>query len=75
MPDYIIRTESLNFNYSKHRRVLDNVSLHIPKGSIYGFLGPNGGRKIDHHEAPNGHIAATGRFDHHVWKAAKRTAP
>lgn len=45
MPDYIIRTESLNFNYSKHRRVLDNVSLNIPKGSIYGFLGPNGAGK------------------------------
>lgn len=45
MPEYIIRTDSLNFNYSKHRKVLDNVSLHIPKGSIYGFLGPNGAGK------------------------------
>lgn len=45
MPEYIIQTESLNFEYSKHRKVLDNVSLHIPKGSIYGFLGPNGAGK------------------------------
>jgi len=45
MPEYIIETQSLNFNYSKHRKVLDNVSLHIPKGSIYGFLGPNGAGK------------------------------
>jgi ABC-type multidrug transport system ATPase subunit len=45
MPEYIIQTQSLNFNYSKHRKVLDNVSLNIPKGSIYGFLGPNGAGK------------------------------
>lgn len=45
MPDYIIRTESLSFCYSKHRKVLDDVSLHIPKGSIYSFLGPNGAGK------------------------------
>ena len=45
MPEHIIQTQSLSFNYSKHRRVLDNVSLHIPKGSIYGFLGPNGAGK------------------------------
>jgi ABC-type multidrug transport system ATPase subunit len=45
MPDYIIQTQSLNFKYSKYRKVLDNVSLNIPKGSIYGFLGPNGAGK------------------------------
>lgn len=45
MPEYIIQTQSLNFNYSKNRKVLDNVSLNIPKGSIYGFLGPNGAGK------------------------------
>lgn len=45
MPDYIIEAQSLNFRFSKHRKVLDDVSLHIPKGSIYGFLGPNGAGK------------------------------
>jgi len=45
MQEYIIQTHGLNFNYSKHRKVLDNVSLNIPKGSIYGFLGPNGAGK------------------------------
>lgn len=45
MSDYIIQTSSLTFQYSRHRKVLDDVSLHIPKGSIYGFLGPNGAGK------------------------------
>ena len=40
MSEYVIQTDSLNFNYAKQRKVLDNVSLNIPKGSIYGFLGP-----------------------------------
>jgi len=45
MSEYIIQTHGLNFNYSKQRKVLDNVSLNIPTGSIYGFLGPNGAGK------------------------------
>ncbi|MCW4468848.1 ABC transporter ATP-binding protein [Flavobacterium sp. MFBS3-15] len=45
MDNYIIQTQALDFIYSKNRKVLDNVSLNIPKGSIYGFLGPNGAGK------------------------------
>ncbi|WP_159800875.1 ABC transporter ATP-binding protein [Flavobacterium sp. MK4S-17] len=45
MAEYIIQTQSLNFKFSKHRKVLENISLNIPKGSIYGFLGPNGAGK------------------------------
>ncbi len=45
MSDYIIQAQSLNFSFNKYRKVLDNVSLNIPKGSIYGFLGPNGAGK------------------------------
>jgi len=45
MAEFIIQTQSLTFRYSKQRKVLDNVSLNIPKGSIYGFLGPNGAGK------------------------------
>jgi ABC-2 type transport system ATP-binding protein len=45
MGEYIIQTEGLNFQYSKHKKVLDNISINVPKGSIYGFLGPNGAGK------------------------------
>ncbi|WP_162127522.1 ABC transporter ATP-binding protein [Flavobacterium phycosphaerae] len=45
MADYIIQTEALNFQYSKYKKVLENISIHVPKGSIYGFLGPNGAGK------------------------------
>lgn len=45
MTDYIIQTKSLDFRFSKHKKVLDDVSLNIPKGAIYGFLGPNGAGK------------------------------
>jgi len=45
MAEFIIQTKSLNFKYSGDRKVLDDISLNIPKGSIYGFLGPNGAGK------------------------------
>lgn len=45
MAAYIIQTDGLNFQYSKYKKVLDNISINVPKGSIYGFLGPNGAGK------------------------------
>ena len=50
--DYIITTEQLTKRYRSFIAV-DQVSLHIRKGSIYGFLGPNGG-KIHDYEAAAG---------------------
>lgn len=45
MAEYIIETENLNFHYSKEKKVLNNISIKVPKGAIYGFLGPNGAGK------------------------------
>ena len=45
MSEYIIQTQSLPFEFSKNRKVLDDISISVPKGSIYGFLGPNGAGK------------------------------
>jgi ABC-type multidrug transport system ATPase subunit len=43
--DYIIQTSNLDFQYSKHKKILENLSINVPRGSIYGFLGPNGAGK------------------------------
>jgi len=43
--EYIIQTTNLDFQYSKNKKILNNLSINVPKGSIYGFLGPNGAGK------------------------------
>ena len=44
MQELIIQTKNLNFNFAQ-QKVLDQLSLEVPKGGIYGFLGPNGSGK------------------------------
>jgi ABC-type multidrug transport system ATPase subunit len=41
----LIKTQDLNFSFSKGVKTLDNVNLDVQEGSIYGFLGPNGAGK------------------------------
>lgn len=40
----ILEIKNVTKDYAEHR-ALDNVSLNIPRGSIYGLLGPNGAGK------------------------------
>ncbi len=42
--DYILETTSLTKQY-KDFKALDELSMHVPKGSIYGFVGKNGAGK------------------------------
>lgn len=42
--DDIMETVGLQKSY-RGKLVVDDVSIHIPKGSIYGFVGPNGAGK------------------------------
>ncbi len=44
MPDSAVRLLSVVKNYDRQRAV-DNLSLEVPAGSIYGFIGPNGSGK------------------------------
>lgn len=44
MPDYAIKTMSLSRRFGGIIAV-DKLDLHVPQGSIYGFLGPNGSGK------------------------------
>ena len=56
--DNIITVEGVSKSFAKHK-ALDNVSLAVPRGSVYGLLGPNGAgkttliRTINHITAPD----------------------
>lgn len=41
----IIKTTGLSYHYSKSVQALSDINLNVEKGSIYGFLGPNGSGK------------------------------
>lgn len=42
--EYVLRTNSLSKNY-RHFKALNELSMNVPKGSIYGFIGKNGAGK------------------------------
>ena len=42
--EYVLQTHLLSKHY-RHSKALDNLSMHVPKGSIYGFVGKNGAGK------------------------------
>ncbi|MBU2046810.1 MAG: ATP-binding cassette domain-containing protein, partial [Bacteroidetes bacterium] len=44
MAETIIRVDQLNFSFG-NQQVLNNISLNVQRGNIYGFLGPNGSGK------------------------------
>lgn len=44
MTEYAIRTEHLSCHFGEVRAV-DDVSLEVPRGMVFGFLGPNGSGK------------------------------
>src|SRR3982751_3558627 len=41
----IIKTSSLTYNYPGQPATLTGINLQVERGSIYGFLGPNGSGK------------------------------
>lgn len=42
--DYVLTTDALSKNYGQFR-ALNEFSMHVPKGAIYGFVGKNGAGK------------------------------
>jgi len=42
---HIIKTTGLTYQYSKDLKTLSDINLQVERGSIYGFLGPNGSGK------------------------------
>jgi ABC-2 type transport system ATP-binding protein len=45
MNNSVIRTNALSYHYSAREKTLSEINLQVEKGSIYGFLGPNGSGK------------------------------
>ena len=48
----ILKVEHVTKRFANHT-ALDDVSLTVPRGSVYGLLGPNGAGQIDtypHHQ-------------------------
>lgn len=45
MQTAIIETQHLHFAFQTGQKILDDLNLQVPAGSIYGFLGPNGAGK------------------------------
>ncbi len=42
--EYVLETEGLCKSYG-HFRALDELTMHVPRGAIYGFIGKNGAGK------------------------------
>lgn len=42
--EYILKTNALSKQY-RHFKALDGLTMHVPKGAIYGFVGKNGAGK------------------------------
>ena len=42
--EYVLKTNALSKNY-KDFKALSGLSMNIPKGAIYGFIGKNGSGK------------------------------
>ncbi|OPJ60175.1 ABC transporter ATP-binding protein [Clostridium chromiireducens] len=57
-----ISIESLKKSYDGHTDALNNISLVIPKGEIFGFLGPNGSGKTTTVRILNGILSATSGY-------------
>ena len=43
--DLAIRTEGLTKRFRSGQVAVDGIDLRVPRGAVYGFLGPNGSGK------------------------------
>ncbi|EKQ55502.1 MULTISPECIES: ABC transporter ATP-binding protein [unclassified Clostridium] len=57
-----INVENLKKSYDGQINALNNISLSIPKGEIFGFLGPNGSGKTTTVRILNGVLSATSGY-------------
>ena len=48
--EYVLTTNALNKHY-RNFKALNGLTMHVPKGAIYGFVGKNGSGKTNLLEA------------------------
>ncbi|WPK12763.1 lantibiotic protection ABC transporter ATP-binding protein [Lysinibacillus louembei] len=69
MQQFILQTENLSKAF-KGQQVVDDVSLHIPRHTVYGLLGPNGAGKSTLLKMLTGILrpnVGTISFNDHAW--------
>ncbi|CAG2113617.1 unnamed protein product, partial [Medioppia subpectinata] len=42
MKDLAVYVKNVNFEYRRNHKVLNNISMQVPRGKIFALLGPNG---------------------------------
>jgi len=45
MSELVIKTTALKYAYNRENKILSGLELYIERGSVFGFLGPNGSGK------------------------------
>lgn len=80
--EYVLVTEGISKFY-KGQRVLNNVSMHIKKGDVYGFVGENGAGKttiiriisgLTYPESGSYKLFGVNSDDNEILEARKRTS-
>lgn len=80
--EYVLVTEEISKFY-KGQRVLNNVSMHIKKGDVYGFVGENGAGKttiiriisgLTYPESGSYKLFGVNSDDNEILEARKRTS-
>ncbi|MDV3426560.1 MAG: ABC transporter ATP-binding protein [Bacillota bacterium] len=66
-----INVSDLKKSYDGQTNALNNISLSIPKGEIFGFLGPNGSGKTTTVRILNGILSATSGYTEILGKSVK----
>jgi ABC-2 type transport system ATP-binding protein len=70
-----INIENLKKSYDGQTNALNNISLSIPRGQIFGFLGPNGSGKTTTVRILNGILSATSGHAEILGKPVKENTP
>ena len=70
-----IKIENLRKSYDGQTNALNNISLSIPRGEIFGFLGPNGSGKTTAVRILNGILSATSGHAEILGKPVKGNNP